>query len=221
MKRLMILIGAASIAGSALLLSGCLPLAATGIVAGALAASDRRTLGAQTEDTSIEFKAGARLRDAMRFPGGISVTSYNRRVLLTGQVGSAEDRRMAEQIVSKIDNVRSVENALQVAGQPALTASASDATVSAGVKAALLENSDTHATAVKVVTESGVVYLMGLVTQKESQAAVRSSSARAHSSTLPTWSIWRASTAHRSSFRRVRCSDSMPCRQRARGQSAR
>ena len=167
MKRLMILSGAASFAGSALMLSGCLPLAATGIVAGALAASDRRTLGAQTEDTSIEFKAGARLRDAMRFPGGISVTSYNRRVLLTGQVGSAEDRRMAEQIVSKIDNVRSVENALQVAGQPALTASASDATVSAGVKAALLENSDTHATAVKVVTESGVVYLMGIASRKE------------------------------------------------------
>jgi osmotically-inducible protein OsmY len=74
---------------------------------------------------------------------------------------------MAEQIVSKIDNVRSVENALQVAGQPALTASASDATVSAGVKAALLENSDTHATAVKVVTESGVVYLMGIASRKE------------------------------------------------------
>ena len=167
MKRLTVLIGAACIAGSALMLSGCLPLAATGIVAGALAANDRRTLGAQTEDTSIEFKAGARLRDTMRFPGGISVTSYNRKVLLTGQVGNDEDRRQAEQIVGRIDNVRSVENALQVAGQPALTASASDAAVSAGVKATLLEHSDTKATAVKVVTESGVVYLMGIASRKE------------------------------------------------------
>jgi len=173
MKRLTILISAACIAGSALMLSGCLPLAATGMVAGALAASDRRTLGAQTEDASIEFKAGARLRDTMRFPGGISVTSYNRRVLLTGQVGSDDDRRQAEQIVSRIDNVRSVENALQVSGQPALTATASDAAVSAGVKAALLENAETKATAVKVITEGGIVYLMGFASRKEADRAAQ------------------------------------------------
>ena len=167
MKRIAIVLSAAAIAGSALMLSGCLPLAATGMVAGALAANDRRTLGAQTEDTSIEFKAGARLRDAIRFPGGISVTSYNRKVLLTGQVGSDEDRRTAEQVVSKIDNVRSVENALMIAGQPALSASASDATVSAAVKATLIEHSDTKGLAVKVVTESGVVYLMGIASRKE------------------------------------------------------
>lgn len=167
MKRFVIVISAAAIAGSAMLLSGCLPLAATGMVAGALAANDRRTLGAQTEDTSIEFKAGARLRDSIRFPGGISVTSYNRKVLLTGQVGNDEDRRLAEQIVARIDNVRSVENALIVAGQPALSASASDAAVSASVKTALIENSETKGLAVKIVTESGVVYLMGIASRKE------------------------------------------------------
>lgn len=167
MKRFVIVISAAAIAGSAMLLSGCLPLAATGMVAGALAANDRRTLGAQTEDTTIEFKAGARLRDSIRFPGGISVTSYNRKVLLTGQVGNDEDRRLAEQIVARIDNVRSVENALIVAGQPALSASASDAAVSASVKTALIENSETKGLAVKIVTESGVVYLMGIASRKE------------------------------------------------------
>ena len=167
MKRFVIVISAAAIAGSAMLLSGCLPLAATGMVAGALAANDRRTLGAQTEDTTIEFKAGARLRDSIRFPGGISVTSYNRKVLLTGQVGNDEDRRLAEQIVARIDNVRSVENALIVAGQPALSASASDAAVSASVNTALIDNSETKGLAVKIVTESGVVYLMGIASRKE------------------------------------------------------
>jgi osmotically-inducible protein OsmY len=171
MKVLVSLVTAGAIAGSALLVSGCFPLAATGLVAGALSASDRRTIGAQAEDAAIEFKASSQLRDAVKFPGGISVTSYNRKVLLTGQVGSDEDRRTAERIVSRIDNVRSVENALQIAGQPALTASASDAAVSTGVKAALIENSDTSGLNTKVVTESGVVYLMGIVSRKEADRA--------------------------------------------------
>ncbi len=173
MKTFATLITAASLLGSALALSGCLPLAATGLVAGALAANDRRTLGAQTEDTAIEFKAGSRLREAIKFPGGISVTSYNRKVLLTGQVGSDDDRRRAEQVVGRIDNVRSVENALQVAGQPALATSASDATVSASVKTALIENSDTKGFAIKVVTEAGTVYLMGVVSKLESERAAQ------------------------------------------------
>lgn len=171
MKPFYSIVAAAALAGSVLSLSGCLPLAATGMVAGALSASDRRSLGAQTEDTMIEFKASSQLRDAIKFPGGISATSYNRRVLLTGQVGSEDDKRMAERVISKIDNVVKVENALIVAGQPALTASASDAAVTASVKAALLENSDTKAHAVKVVTESGVVYLMGIASRSEADRA--------------------------------------------------
>lgn len=173
MNRILSLLAAALALGSALSLSGCLPLAATGMVAGAMSVSDRRSIGAQAEDTAIEFKASSQLRDAVKFSGGISTTSYNRKVLLTGQVGSEEDRRAAERIVAKIDNVRSVENALQVAGQPALSASASDTAVTASVKAALLENSDTSAHNVKVITEAGVVYLMGIATRKESERAAQ------------------------------------------------
>lgn len=173
MKRFCSLVAVATLLGSALTLSGCLPLAATGMVAGALSATDRRSIGAQTEDTAIEFKAGSQLREAIKFSGGISVTSYNRKVLLTGQVGSDDDRRTAERVVAKIDNVRSVENALQVAGQPALSASASDTAVTAAVKAALLENSDTSTHNIKVVTESGVVYLMGIASRRESDRAAQ------------------------------------------------
>lgn len=176
MKALVSILAAGAILGSALSLSGCLPLAATGMVVGALSATDRRTIGAQTEDTVIEFKAGSQLRDGIKFAGGISVTSYNRKVLLTGQVGSDEDRRKAEQIVSRVDNVRSVENALFIAGQPALSASASDAAVSAAVKTALVENSETSALHTKVVTESGVVYLMGITSRRESDRAAQAAS---------------------------------------------
>lgn len=159
--------------GSTVLTTGCFGLAATGLIVGSVAMTDRRTLGAQTEDTSIEIKAKLRVNEQLRFPGGVSVTSYNRRILLTGQVANEDDKRRVEQVVRGVDNVRAVQNELQIAGQPGLTSSAADATTTAGVKAALIESKETPAASIKVVTESGVVYLMGLVTQKESQSAVR------------------------------------------------
>ncbi len=158
--------------GTTVLSAGCFGLAATGLVVGSLAITDRRTLGAQTEDAMIEFKAERRLSDQMRYPGGISVTSYNRRVLLTGQVANEADKRRAETLVGEVDNVRQVQNELNVSGQPSLTANAADATVTAAVKAALVEAKDVPAASIRVVTVSGVVYLLGLVTQRESQAAI-------------------------------------------------
>jgi osmotically-inducible protein OsmY len=109
----------------------------------------------------------------MRYPGGISVTSYNRRVLLTGQVANAEDKRRAEQIVGRIDNVRAVHNELQIAGQPGLTATAADTTTTTAVKLAFAEDKEIPAGSIKIVTESGAVFLMGLVTQNEAQKAAR------------------------------------------------
>lgn len=173
MKYIARLLTTSVLLGSAALVSGCFGLAATGLIVGSVAMTDRRTLGAQAEDTSIEIKAKLRVNDQLRYSGGISVTSYNRRALLTGQVANEDDKRRAEQVVRGVDNVRGIQNELQVAGQPGLTSSAADATTTAGVKAALVESKETPAASIKVVTESGVVYLMGLVTQKESQAAVR------------------------------------------------
>jgi len=162
-----------SLVGSTLALSGCFPLAATGVVVGAMAANDRRTIGAQTEDTGIEVKAAAQLRQQLPDAGGIGVTSFNRKVLLTGQVLEERLRTEAAAIVGKLDNVRSVHNELQVAGRVSLGTSAADTSITARVKAMLIEARDIQATTIKVVTEAGVVYLMGIVTRAEGDRAAQ------------------------------------------------
>jgi len=173
MKNIARTLTVAALMGATLITSGCIGLAATGLVVGSVALTDRRTLGAQTEDTSIEIKAKLRINDQLRYPGGVSVTSYNRRVLLTGQVGDDDERKRAERLVRAVDNVRTVHNELQLSGQPGLAADAADAATTASVKTALIESKETPAASIKVVTEGGVVHLMGLVTQTESRAAIR------------------------------------------------
>lgn len=162
-----------SLVGSTLALSGCFPLAATGVVVGAMAANDRRTIGAQTEDTGIEVKAAAQLRQQLPDAGGIGVTSFNRKVLLTGQVLEERSRTEAAVIVGRIENVRSVHNELEVAGRVSLGTSAADTSITARVKAMLIEARDIQATTIKVVTEAGVVYLMGIVTRAEGDRAAQ------------------------------------------------
>ncbi len=164
---------AGALLASTLALSGCIGLAATGVAVGTMAALDRRTVGAQAEDQAIELKAAAQLREQIEQAGGISVTSFNRKVLLTGQVASAQDKRKAEQIVAGIDNVRSVHNELQVLGRPSFTTSAADTAITARVKTALLEARDLQANTIKVITESGTVYLLGLVTRREADRAAQ------------------------------------------------
>ncbi len=151
--------------------SGCLPVVATGAAVGTLAALDRRTVGAQTEDQAIELKAAAQIRD--RIGSGVSVTSFNRKVLLTGQVANERDKRTAEAIVAELPNVRSIHNELQVAGVPSLSTSAADSAITARVKAAFLEAADLQANTIKVVTEAGTVYLMGLVSRREADRAAQ------------------------------------------------
>ncbi|HMN64362.1 MAG: BON domain-containing protein [Burkholderiaceae bacterium] len=163
----------AALLASALATSGCLPLVATGAAVGTLAALDRRTLGAQTEDQEIELKATNRMRDALKQPGGVSVTSFNRKVLLTGQVASEDDKRAAEAAVAGLPNVRSIHNELQVLGRPSLATSAADTSITARVKAALVDAQDLHANVIKVITESGTVYLMGLVSRREADRAAQ------------------------------------------------
>ena len=162
-----------SLVGSTLALSGCFPLAATGVVVGTLAATDRRTIGAQTEDTGIEVKAAAQLRQQLPDAGGIGVTSFNRKVLLTGQVLDERSRTEAAAIVGRIENVASVHNELKVAGRVSMGTAAADTSITARVKAMLIEARDIQATTIKVVTEAGVVYLMGIVTRPEGDRAAQ------------------------------------------------
>ena len=152
-------------------LSACAPILLGGVAMSALVATDRRTSGAQLEDEGIELRAAGRLRENLGDRAHVNVTSYNRQVLLTGEVPSAQDRQLAEQVVSRVENVRSIVNELAVLGNSTLTQRSSDALTTGKVKAAMVDAKDIFANAFKVVTERGTTYLMGRVTQREANRA--------------------------------------------------
>lgn len=152
-------------------LSACAPLVLGGAAMGALVAIDRRTSGAQLEDEGIEFRASNRLREALGDSAHVNVTSYNRQVLLTGEVPNAQSRQLAEQIIGKVENVRAIVNELAVMGSASLVQRSSDTLTTGKVKASLVDAKDLYASAFKVVTERGTVYLMGRVTQREANRA--------------------------------------------------
>jgi osmotically-inducible protein OsmY len=152
-------------------LGACAPLMFAGVAGTALVASDRRTSGAQLEDESIEIRAQSRIRDNLGERVHINVTSYNRQVLLTGEVTAEKDRQGALQLVERIENVKSVVNELSVMPMSNLSERSNDLLISAKVKASYVDSKDLFASAFKVVTERGVVYLMGRVTQREAKSA--------------------------------------------------
>ena len=152
-------------------LGGCAAIVVGGAVGTAMVVSDRRTSGVQLEDQSIELKAVNRIRDAVGERGHTNVTSYNRTVLLTGEVASEADRSAIEQTVSRIENVRSTVNELAVMGSSSLTARSNDSILTSKVKASYLDAKDLQANALKVVTERGTVFLMGRVTEREATRA--------------------------------------------------
>jgi|GEM_PF-33341 len=153
--------------------SACIPLAATGIALGAIAVVDRRTIGAQTEDQAIELKSVSELRRYVKDTTGIAVTSFNRRVLLTGQVETGADRQNAGAVIAGLANVRGVYNELDVKQQSSFTATATDTTLTTKVKTVLLRDRDVPGNSIKVKTEDNIVYLMGLVTNREAQMAAQ------------------------------------------------
>ena len=148
-------------------LSACAPLLFSGAAVGALMASDRRTSGAQIEDEGIELRSASRIRDSLVDRAHINIASYNRQVLLTGEVPTAQDKLLVEQIVSKVENVTSVVNELAVLSSTNLTQRSSDVLVTGRVRAMLVDAKDLFANSFKVVTERGTTYLMGRVTQRE------------------------------------------------------
>lgn len=155
------------------LLSGCFPLVMGGAVMGGMVAVDRRTSGTQLEDQSIELKGINRVHEATGGGRGhISITSYNRVVLLTGEAASDADRAAAENAVKQIENVRNVVNEVAVMEASTVGSRSSDAVLTSKVKASFVDAADLQASALKVVTERGVVHLMGRVTERE---ATRSS----------------------------------------------
>ncbi len=153
-------------------LSGCAPLLVGGaMVGGSMMAIDRRTSGTQVEDEGIELRGALRLHDAFGDRGHLNITSYNRQVLLTGEVPTDKDRQLAEQVMAKVENVRGMVNELAVAGNSSLTQRSSDAITTGRVKAAFVDAKGLSVNAFKVVTERGTTYLMGRVTQAEASRA--------------------------------------------------
>ena len=170
MKRLALVVcGAATVLGT---LSACVPLVLGGAAAGtALVVTDRRTSGAQLEDEGIELRAASRIRSNVGTRVRVSVTSYNRQVLLTGEVANAQDQQLVEKVVAGVENVASVVNELAILSSPSLVERSSDLLITGRVKAMILDARDLQLNAFKVVTERGTTYLMGRVTQREADRA--------------------------------------------------
>ncbi len=163
-KRVAMVLAVVSFAGA---MSACAPLILGGALVGGMMFSDRRTSGSQVEDEGIELRASSRIRENLGERVHVNVTSYNRQVLLTGEVPNAQDKQLVEQVVSRVENVRSIVNELEILGSSTLSQRASDTLVTGKVKASLLDAKDLFANSFKVVTERGTVYLMGRVTQRE------------------------------------------------------
>ncbi len=157
---------------SATLISACAPLLVGGAVVGtSMVVTDRRTSGTQLEDQSIEIKGMTRVREAVGERGHVTITSYNRNVLLTGEVAAESDKAAVEQAVAKIEGVRTVINELAVMGSASLASRSSDLVLTSKIKASYVDAKDVFANAIKVVTERGTVYLMGRVTEREANRA--------------------------------------------------
>lgn len=155
------------------LLQGCFPVIAGGVAAGALSIDDRRSMGAQTEDKTIFAKAEGRIGDKFGDKVHVNVTSFNRKVLLTGEVPDAATKAEVERIVGGVENVASIVNELQIAGKSSLTARTNDSILTGKVKGNFVDDTNILANAFKVVSEAGVVYLMGLVTREEGDRAAQ------------------------------------------------
>lgn len=169
-KRLGLTAIAVSLVGGAL--SACVPLLLTGAAgSSALIATDRRTSGTQLEDQGIELRAGNEMRTAFGSRNHINVNSYNRQVLLTGEVSSAADKLSAEQLARGVVNVSSVINELAIMGNSSLTQRSADVLVTGRAKAMLIDAQDLQANTISVITERGVTYLMGRVSQREAERA--------------------------------------------------
>ena len=152
-------------------LQGCFPVVATGVGAGALMAADRRTSGTYIEDEAIEDKANSQINTKYKDTAHVNVTSYNRHVLITGEAPNEATKTGIAQIVAAVPNVKAVSNELVVSGLTSLTSRSSDSVITGDVKMRFLNNKDFQANHIKVITENGTVFLMGLVYRKEAEAA--------------------------------------------------
>lgn len=161
----------ALIAASIPFLAGCFGVAAVGVGAGALMLGDRRASETYVTDEGIELRARNRLRENYGSNVHVNVTSYNRMVLLTGEAPSADVKASVEKLISGVPNVKAISNELAIAGPSSFGGRSNDTYLTSKVKARFVDANQFSPHHVKVVTEAGVVFLLGLVTQTEADAA--------------------------------------------------
>ncbi len=152
-------------------LNGCALLVGGAMVGGTMMMADRRTSGAQVEDQGIEMKSASRVREVIGSAGHVNVTSYNRQLLLTGEVPAEADKAAIEAAIARTENLRTVVNDLAVMAPSSIGGRSNDTLITSKVKASLVDAKDIISSAFKVVTERSVVYLMGRVTEREANRA--------------------------------------------------
>ncbi len=172
-RRAARLLAALALAAGVTQLQGCFVLGVGAVATTAYVATDRRTAGSIVEDNTIELKANNQLGSALGPQANARAVSYNQQVLLVGEVPTEADKARAEQIVKGIPNVRAVLNELTVGPAATLDQKANDTLITAKVRAGLIDANDIFGNAFKVTTSQGVVYLMGIVTQREADRAVQ------------------------------------------------
>ena len=162
----------AALLAAASALSACAPLLIGGAMfGGTMMAVDRRTSGSQVEDESIELKGMARAREVLGNTGHVNITSYNRQVLITGEVPTEADKAALETAMARTDNLRAIVNELAVMSNSSIGSRSNDTLITSKVKASLVDARDLLSSAFKVVTERSVVYLLGRVTEREATRA--------------------------------------------------
>jgi osmotically-inducible protein OsmY len=136
-----------------------------------IVALDRRQFEVMFGDQRIESAAADRVGDALKGQGHVVITSFNYTVLLTGEVPTAQSKARAAKIVGEVPQVKTVVNELQIAGESSTASRSNDAYITGKVKSNFLGAGNFRPTDIKVVTEAGVVHLLGLVTREEADAA--------------------------------------------------
>ena len=153
-------------------LSGCFPALVAGTAAGVISLHDRRTTGTQTDDETTEWKAAGRIPKEFKDKSRVSFVSYNRRVLITGEVPSEEASQAIERQTRSIEGVREIYNELTIGTPATLSMRSGDAFLESKVKARLVDSRQISANHIKVVAERGQVYLLGVVNEKEAKVAI-------------------------------------------------
>lgn len=167
-----------AVAGAAMLLSGCAGALVAAGASGASMAADRRTAGTILEDQSIELKVRNRIfgEPEVKEQAHLSVTSFNGIVLLTGETPKPEQKERMGQIASEVEKVRRVVNEVAVMEPTPMQSRSQDTWITTKVKTRLAGDKRISPFHVKVVTENRTVYLMGMVTREEGDAAAEQAS---------------------------------------------